>query len=272
VYDSLALTRKLFPELLSLAGDPGLYDFISEHTLTMLDTNYIDLATIKKYKDGFVKSGKRISILSAAEHEERFYNYLNLIKILGKMNDPEGNEILKKLGSIEINTLKQAVVVAQAEAGQQPDPKNLKLLAGSDEFRNNLYLELKDLNKLSLFPKEFLTQKLLAQSAVFNYATDDDYPPDQIEYIGERVETYLGKKQKFYLFKVCFEYEDEEPTCYFGVAGPYSLDQKKMESNDDVTEIYWDEDFDSEKINEWLKDMIKRTEQWVKERDAKKND
>ena len=45
-----------------------------------------------------------------------------------------------------------------------------------------------------------------------------------------------------------------------------------MESNDDVTELYWDEEFDSEKINEWLKDMIKRTEEWVKERDAKKND
>ena len=57
----------------------------------------------------------------------------------------------------------------------------------------------------------------------------------------------MGKKQKFYLFKVCFEYEDEEPTCYLGVAGPYSLDQKKMESNDDVTELYWDEEFDSEK-------------------------
>lgn len=270
LYDSLGLTKALFPEILSLAGDPGMYDFINDLTLRMLDSNYIDVIAIKKYKNEFIKTGKRVLALSAEEKEQNYFYYSSLSKLLGKINDLQGNEILKKLGAINSNSLKLDVVLAQAQNNQTPDVKNIRILGASNEFRQDLYKGLKEIKKLNLFPQEFLNQRSLAQGSVFNYANEDDYPPDQIQFVGERLEIYMGKKQKFYLFKVCFKNDEDGDECYFGVAGPYSLDQKNLASSNEVTDIYWDETFDNKKIDGWLKDIIKRTEQWIKERDAEK--
>lgn len=272
LYDSLPLTKNLFPEIISLAGDPGMYDFVNDLTLRMIDSNLIEVSVLKKYKNEFIRTAKRLLTLSSERQEEEYYHYLSLVKLLGKLNDAEANEMLKKIGAININSLKLDVVLAQAAGGQQPDTKSLKLLAGSDEFRQYLYEGLKERKRINLYPKEFLSQKLLAQSQMFNYANEDDNPPDKIEYVGERTELFMGKKQKFYLFKICFLFEEgkDDDECYFGLSGPYSLVQNNFETSNDASEILWDDYFDKGKINEWFRDALKRTEKWIKERDVKR--
>lgn len=264
-YDSLQLTQALYPEILSLMDDPGLYEIISELSVTMFDSNLIDVATLREYKDAIINCSKRILSLPSESLKENYYRYSNLIKLLGKINRPETNELVKQFSRIDANSIKLDVVLALAANNSDPDPKDIMNLAKDDEYRVLLYNQLKDLNKQALFPKTYLTQRWLAQSHMFEYANEDDYPPDSIEFIGERVETYLGKKQKFYLFKICFESgEGSDAECYFGVAGPYSLDPKDHETKNEVTEVYWDESFDDTKKIEWLKEMITKTEEWLK--------
>jgi hypothetical protein len=270
LYDSLGLTKVLFPEILSLACDAGMYDFLNDLTLRMLDSGFIKVEMIKKYKEQYIKNGKRILNLPMDQQESNYYCYSSFVKLLGKINDPEGNGILKKLGDISANSLKLDVALAQAANKQHPDTKNIKLLAASDEFRQQLYRGLAEIKRIELFPNEFLNQRSLAQSAIFEYAKEEDYSPDEIEYIGEKMEIFMGKKQKFYLFKLCFKNEEQgTQACFFAAAGPYSLVPKDLASKQEVTEIHWSDEFDTKKGNEWLKDMIKRTEKWIKERDAK---
>ena len=264
-YDSLQLTQALYPEILSLLDDPGLYEIISEMSVIMLDSNLIEIATLRGYKDALIRGSKRILALPSEKLKENYYRYTNLIKLLGKINIPETNELVKQFGRIEANSIKLDVILALAANNINPDAKDIMNLAKDDEYRVLLYTQLKDLNKSAFFPKTYLTQRWLAQSHMYEYANEDDYPPDSIEFIGERVETYLGKKQKFYLFKICFESgEGSDAECYFGVAGPYSLDPKDHETKNEVTEVYWDESFDDTKKIEWLKEMITKTEEWLK--------
>ncbi len=234
-------------------------------SVIMLDSNLIEIATLRGYKDALIRGSKRILALPSEKLKENYYRYTNLIKLLGKINIPETNELVKQFGRIEANSIKLDVILALAANNINPDAKDIMNLAKDDEYRVLLYTQLKDLNKSAFFPKTYLTQRWLAQSHMYEYANEDDYPPDSIEFIGERVETYLGKKQKFYLFKICFESgEGSDAECYFGVAGPYSLDPKDHDTNNDVTQVYWDEAFDDTKTIDWLKEMIMKTEEWKK--------
>lgn len=272
LYDSVALTKNLYPEIISLTADPALFDFINDITLMMIDSGAVDKSILKSYSNGFLKSGNRILSESPDQLKERYFQYTSFVKLLGLLNSPETNEMLKKFGQLEIMDLKNTVVIAQVTNGETPSADNIKKLASSDQYRKDLYDEFKKIGKESLFPKEFASQKLFGQSAIYSYSSDDDYPPDRIEYIGERTETYLGKKVKIFLYKVCFEDEEQGETCYLGVAGPFSLNKNDLESSNDITDIYWDEEFDTKKINEWVKKIIQRTEEWVKKRDNPEED
>jgi hypothetical protein len=143
------------------------------------------------------------------------------------------------------------VIIALLKNKQPVNSKDIYTLASTDEFRSNLYNELKELGKVNLFPPDFLTQKHLGQSELYGYATDDE-PPQSLKYIGERTEMFMGKKQKFYLYKVEFDTTDPEYT-YLGIAGPYSLNPKDYSSNHDATGLVWGEKFDVKKTDAMFK-------------------
>lgn len=72
--------------------------------------------------------------------------------------------------------------------------------------------------------------------------------------MGERTILFNGKQQRFYLYKVPYSVDDD--TKYLGIAGPYSTNKKDMFSTHDLTGIYWEKEFDSKKIDEFLKEYL----------------
>lgn len=258
-YDSLQLSAMLFPGLMKEAAKPALWDLVCRLTTVLLDSNLLDKGMIKSNAAYFLTTAKRVLAEEKQSIEEDSYQYSSLIRLLGVIGGPEAGKQLIQFAKFNSRHIKFRTLIAMLESNMSPDSKVIYTMATTDEYRHDLYDELKRLNKLKLFPSSYLSQKLLGQSKLYEYATDED-PPGTIEVIGEKTLEYKGKKQKFYLYKVGFSYDDDIEF-YLGVAGPYSMDPHDYKSSHDVTGLYWKEAFDSKKINEHFEDYLKSLEE-----------
>lgn len=261
-YDSLRLTATLFPGILKHVDLDGFNQQILYITTSLVDSGLIS-------KDLIRQEGKRLTdhvkkmLDKHKEDEEFIYRYYPFIPVLGMINTPESNNLLARFAKFSDRYIQFTTLTTQLKNNLPADKRAIFTMATTDEYRQGLYLELKKLNKLKLFPPEFLSQKQLAQSQVYVYANDDSDEPLGVTYVGERVALYEGKQKRFYLFKVSLPGMDAEGP-FLAVAGPYSLDTKDVESSHDATDVYWDEKFDAKKIDALFKDHLLSIEKWRK--------
>jgi uncharacterized protein YbaP (TraB family) len=258
-YDSLKLTAILYPDIMKLAGKEDLWWMIAGQATSLIDSNLLSKNTIRQYGNYFMESAKRELKADKLSIEENAYEYYDLIRILGIINQPESNALLTKFSKFDNRGLRYNVILAQLEAKQPVDLKTIYTLATTNEYRHDLYDELKKLNKQNLFPSEFLTQQKLAESKLYSYSSEED-PPASMQYLGNKITDFNGKKQKFYLFKIMFS-DDPDAASYLGVAGPYSLDQKNYLSTHEATGCYYSEEYDAKKTEQQLKDYFKSLEE-----------
>lgn len=251
LYDSIKLTRRLYPEILSMSADTCLSWLINGVTIFLLDSNLLTRNDLLTYKNIFVNYAKKELARPKEELEENAYDYYQIVRLLGALNLPEANVQLNRFGKLSDRGLRMQVIAALLRNNQPVDRKDIYTIATTDQYRSELYEELKKLKKTAMFPIDYLTQKHLGQSVLYEYAADDD-EPKSLNYIGERIEMYKGKKQKFYLYKVAYA-EMDPKSQYLGIAGPYPLDQKNYESSHDATGIWWDDNYDIKKLNELFK-------------------
>jgi hypothetical protein len=134
--------------------------------------------------------------------------------------------------------------------------------------RLDLYRELNKVNKSQLFPVKYATQKYFAESELYWIASDDE-EVSELTYIGERVTSFMGKKQKFYLFKATYIREDSRES-YLAVAGPYPIESKKLIESSDASGLYTDEPFNAGKMDKQFQSYLTETEVYLKEKDSKK--
>jgi hypothetical protein len=121
------------------------------------------------------------------------------------------------------------------------------------------------MNKQKLYPAKYATQLKIAESEIHILASDDD-EPSSVTFIGERITMFMGKKQKFYLFKVSFEGEDYSSS-YLGITGPYALTNQGIVTSSDASGCYWDEEYDKKKIEEHFMKHLSDTEKYLGEKE-----
>jgi hypothetical protein len=78
-------------------------------------------------------------------------------------------------------------------------------------------------------------------------------------FTGERIVTYKGKKRKFYLYRIDMSSEDET-IMRLGIAGPYSIQPAKMQTEASETGIYWDKEYDAASVSRDLKEYLEAYE------------
>lgn len=256
-YDSLSLSKKLFPEAFRAIENTTMKWQVGHLASMLLDSGYLDIAMIKDHKQLLVDQVSELLSLSPEKLENSSYRYLPMITILGRLKDQEANVLIRKLAKMSELQVAEAALMALLDNGENVTVSDLLPLAKSDEYRATLYDKLSGENKLDLFPKEFLTQRLLGQSYVFSAAYEEGAPA--VTYLKEKTVEFNGKKQKFYLYKVTFgDGEDEEETNYLGVAGPFSLNIKEMKTDESGTGINWHDEFDAKKIDALFDAWFKR--------------
>ncbi|MEI2738881.1 MAG: TraB/GumN family protein [Chitinophagaceae bacterium] len=259
LYDSLKLTATLFPEVMKQVGSEAIWEQIAGVATSLLDSNLLSKTAIKEYGSYFIGTAKKELEKEKTEIEDNNYGYSDLIRMLGVIGTPEAIALLKRFAKFDAREIKFRTLIALLESGQPADTKNIYTMATTDQYRHQLYDELKRLNKLKLFPASYLSQKELGKSKVYEYSVMDETEPGYIADAGVRTVLYKGKQQKFYLYKVSFA--NDIGKYHLGVAGPYSANLNDYTSPDNVAGIYWAEEFDAKALDKHLKEYLKSLEE-----------
>lgn len=260
--DSLELTKNLYPEILKLSSDTLFVETIISVTNRLLDSNILTLDEVQPYKVDFIKGAKRMINRVKAEEEEYWWQYTDWTAFLGKFNDKETNELLQQFLKLNALDFKEAALMALVKNNQPVAPAEVEKLAADKGFRLSLYEYLKKIGKEKLFPPKYYNQKSFAESEIYEIATEDEQEV-AITFVGERVADFLGKKKKFYLFKLTYDYEDGKES-YLGIAGPYELNSKTLVTYSDASGIYYDELFDKNKTDKQFKAYLADMEEYFK--------
>ena len=259
LYDSLQLTASLYPEILKLAGSENLASQIFGVTATLLDSNLLTKSMLKAYEKYFIAGAKKA--IKEKNKDDEVYEYYDLARILGKLNTPEANKMLIEFTKYSDREMRFITLIEMLKKNLPVDPRTIYTLASIDEYRYNLYEELRKLNKQSLFPHDYLSQEKLASSKLITDNNDEEYQVT-VKLVGTKTILYKGKQQKIYLYKVfgSGDYEDlpavGDINYYLGVAGPFSTNAKDYYSNHEITGIYWEKEFDINKLDALLKEYL----------------
>lgn len=224
--DSLSLTATIFAGLLKVADNKEVADVIAIIGNYLIDSNYITIKDLQSHKNILLKHAENKIATSVVNTDWILYNW---ILFLGKFNDTESNNLLEQVLKSDVleNVYDAAVVLLKNN--QRVDPKIIMKLADDKSYRLPLYLELEKLKGLKLFPSKYLNQKSIAESELYSIAVDYDNV-ENVMYLGERTRIANGEKQKYYLFKVVFNGENELEE-YLGITGPYNFNSKKIETS-----------------------------------------
>lgn len=260
--DSLELTKILYPEILRLSGDSTFNEIFVDVTNVMFDSSMISINDVLPYKNNFLSQARRSLKMLKQNEENYWWSYWGWINFIGKFNDKEANDLLQEFLKLKDISIRYSAAIALLKNGQMISTTEVEKFAADNDYRKDLYEELKKLNKLKLFPPKYATQIKIAESELYQNVTDED-PPSAIIYIGERTADFMGKKQKFYLFKVTFGEEDYKSS-YLGITGPYSISSKEIITSSGASGAYWDKEYDKLKIEKHFKKYLADTEEWMK--------
>jgi hypothetical protein len=254
VTDSLKLAANYTSDVLGFLKDT-LRGMQMVNILNKLnDSSLVTMESIRKYENELIALSKYD--LSGDNLSKRSYD---LQEILAKIKTQKSFTALRKyLTATNERFVQERAVFLLAKNNQPVSTSILNMLAADPKTRGILYKDLKEVKKLALFPKLYLTQKSLGESSLYDIISEDDYDVKTIKFIAEKTATYNNKKYKFHLFKVTFE---NDGGSYLGVVGGYDTNGKSLEPKEDISSMYYEEEFDAAKINELFKAWLERFEE-----------
>jgi hypothetical protein len=202
--------------MLSLMDDSVLMPVIVPVINTLIDSNVMDIAALNSYRNSFLHKVETVLFTDIPQDdlETNGWQYRSWIQLLQKFKTPEARILFNKLQGSRSKSVSYISLTAAINENQSLSKTVIGKLAADDYYRKDIYKALKEKGKAALFPAEWLTQKALFQSELYNVLAED-YSIIKLEYAGEQVRLNHGEKQRFYLFKVYLE--DEDPV--LGIVG-----------------------------------------------------
>jgi hypothetical protein len=257
--DSLALTRIIYPLLLSHAADSNIaLPLFRIHNL-MLEAKLVSDIELSSYENSIEKavSGIHSSLLQNPEQRNWWYTY-DLIETLGMLDKPKWDEWLNKYLLVQQHDIQLSAAIELSERNKSVQKKIWEELAADPKIRLELYRSLKKQKKLNLFPETFLNQRAFSESLLWE--SFEDELPDEIQFLQEQEADYKGKKNNFFLYKIIYKSEGEI-AAYLGVAGPFDLRKKVIYPEDHISGTYSDEEYTPGFTKKMLANYLKQFEE-----------
>lgn len=260
--DSVQLTKQLYPTLLQLLPDPksglmaaGLIDKLN-------DSGMLSKSELKKAEPGVLELSRKL-LDELKKDEARDWNTYSLLYLLDTFHTVAATNMLKDYLSIKNVYLKKKTAMILLDKGVVAERTVWQAIAADAGARRTLYNELREEGKENLFPEEYLSQKLFAESMMQNMAEEDGMEPTEIKQVAEQVGLFNNKKLKFYLYKVTFKgYTD----AYLGISGGYPTSGKGLEQEQNITGIYWKTPYTGNNEVDLLNSYIDAAEEYVSEK------
>lgn len=263
--DSLQLARILYPEMLELLKSKHYWEDVADYTVQLIDTGMISKDMLLPYSSTINYMADTLLSGEVLKDKEVWtWRYGSLVELLGHLNSPASNQLLQRFLKQSDLYLKSTAALCLLKNKQSVDAAELLKLAADNEYRLDLYSELKKMGRLDQYPAKYMTQRYFAEAEIYNYATDD-YSPDLVELIGERLAEMNGEKKRFFLFRIGFDEEESgDGDTYLALVGPYDLDPKKLETNNDATAYHYEEAYNKKLVDKHYRLLLEKAEEYIR--------
>lgn len=269
LYDSLQLTRTILPDLLPLLNLDDYKSSIMSLLGQMIDSNLVKPSDYQLYFSKFFLEAKQElkkqaiaekqkAIEKAEESKEdkkesysRYYDedetdsgnddlslYATLLLPYWETNTTVQPLIQQMLRSTD-KRLKYSTMLLMIQHNKPYPDTMLNFFGNLDEYRYELYTDLKRMKKLDKFPAKFNNHLDLGRSALMD---QDSYSkPDTLVYIDRLPAEYKSKKGFVYFYK--YKSKKEDANWKLGMVGLTPEDPKQFEYEDSLEFSYLDFDY-----------------------------
>ncbi len=254
VYDSLELTRALYPDVLVSLDRPNLWPVLISPLRQLLEKELIKVKDIQSFRGKIMALAKDVLATEKEYMEESPYRYIDIITVLSYFNDAEANNLIAQFLQVENIPLRFAAVKALLKNKQPVSEDILIFLAKDDYYRYDLYVFMEEQKVQHLFPMAYNDRKGLAKSKLYTFLVDEEeVTPDNIVFMEEKVSKFKNREHRFLLFKVVFVEEDDDGNTrqveYVGIVGPYTVKGKELLPQSGATGISWTDTYSKPGLN-----------------------
>jgi uncharacterized protein YbaP (TraB family) len=255
--DSAELLLPFKDKLFALSRHEAMRNPVYELFVQLADSGLIKPEEIDVYQNDInSNAAKDLEVLNrdSISYEYKLYNTVNLIGKTRNIN--LYSNTLQNIFQSEDNELALSAMKVMMSNNIACNQERIGKIADDLSTRYNLYQELKQKEKIRLFPEQYLNQEALALSNFQNHLSNfQDTYTQKLRVDGNRVLEYNGGKYRFYLISFQTEYEDEDNKWYTGICGPFPADKKILETSGEANYTNW-EDFKSKSAKEHYKELL----------------
>jgi len=212
--DSLVLAKKLYPEILDYSAIEEYKSPIFSILAKLKAKGLIKAKSYKKYRKqilndakiqlkrelGNETGAKELPYYATAQNADNsvLADYAELLYPFREEKDVK--LFFNRLQLLKSRTIKTTYAVLEAKSGGPIPEALIKSLAADINTRAMLFNKLKEVKKLSVFPRAYKSACQLAESLLFE---NGDYDAQQhtVEFLEERELSYEGKSYQGYYFK-----------------------------------------------------------------------
>ena len=244
--DSLSLTKYLYPELLDYTFVESYKTPIYDLMIRAVDSNELKARAYRKEYKQILREAKielksQISSEQAAQAKEednsyyyrsyknqgnyRLVRYARLLMPYYKKQAVK--EFFTKMDRVQDYEVQTDINCMLVQRGIPVDTDKWKYLAEDVINNSYLYKSLKEIDRLDLFPEEFLSQEMICKSMM--YGRGFNFKKDSLEFIKKIKTTVKGEEGYVYFFKSKGEKDDNWELDYIGLQ---PIDTNKVNVDD----------------------------------------
>lgn len=270
--DSLRLTKQILPDLLPLINLEDYRSDIMDLLATMADSNMISASDLSAYADRFILEAKQELKKQAVMEKKKEIEKAEKLKSKKEGDDDsdddrddEGNDDLYRyarllrpfaatkpavpelfgqmLGSND-NQLRYMVLTLMIRNEMKYPDSLLKQFIDMEEYRYTVFKDLREMNKLSLFPEKLMTPAEMGLSSLYEEAGYSN-KPDSIVFLDSLKASVKGKDGWVWFYK--YKSKKDDLNWKIATTGMFSPDPRefiyKDPGNEKVIEVYTEDRF-----------------------------
>jgi uncharacterized protein YbaP (TraB family) len=259
VTDSLLLAKPFFPDVTTLYRDTILGGAIMQMANKLVDSNIVEKNIVLQNQEGILQfATHQIMVYKREKDADISFSY-DAIKMLGRINNKQANDLLQKYLSVGSKWDKEPALVQLLKNDVAVPLVTLQKIATDNNNCTTLYEDLEKEKKQKYFPKNLLTQKKFAEGYLYQTLTGDyEQENPTLIFVGEKISKVKGVEKRFFLFKVKNVY-DGEATYNLGIFGGYDKNSKQVTLKYEEQQMYFEEEeiFSQATINKIYEKFIK---------------
>ena len=259
------MTRALFPDMIELLDYEEARKGVLNYIFDVDKSAYIQAKNYPAYTHKLIEiASKQLDTLTyeGADQFESLYGVRIMIRALAGAESKDAVvDLLNRYLDLGVEDLYMEICMALLKHNQEVKTQYLNQLAEEPIDRFQLFNNLKEIDQLSLFPKKYRKQKLMAEARICRKLGYYTAGRGRLRFIESRNINDKGKKGRVFLYHAEWnEPGDENYRSFLVVSGIYPIDKKILEPTLSGEILYDREPYDPDKRDEQYEHLLRLRE------------